>query len=70
MKDEGSWRASGYSEKDLDELTKLIRNQNFAYKQTKNDRELAMTTMKKKWGKATADYIRECNTSEKCAKAV
>lgn len=69
VKDRGSWKAAGCSE-DLDELTKPIRDHNVAYQQTKDNREVAMTTIEEKWGKATADYIRGCNASEKYAKAV
>ena len=70
VKDKNSWRAFGCSKEDLDELIKPIQDYNVAYQWTINNCEIVIRTIEGKWGKATADYIRGCNTSKKYLKAV
>lgn len=69
VKDRGFQKASEYSKKELNELTKPIKDYNVAYEQTKDNRAVAMTTIKEKQEKVTIDYIRRC-TSKKYAKAI
>ena len=70
MKDRGSWRAFGYSKRDLNKLTKLIQDHNVAHKWTKDYCKIVIKTIEEKWEKTIADYIKGYNTIEKYAKAI
>lgn len=48
VKDKSSWRVVRHSEENLDELTKSIQDYNIANQQTKDDYEVAITTIKEK----------------------
>lgn len=61
---------AGCSKKDLNELTKPIQNLNIVYQQIKNDCEIVITTIERKQGKATIDYIRKYNANKKYAKTI
>lgn len=65
-----SQRAAGYSEEDLDELTKLIQDYNITYQQTKDDYEVVITIIEKKQRKVTINYIKRYNVSENYAKVI
>lgn len=51
-------------------MTKPIQDHNIAYQKIKDNCEVAMTTIERKWRKVTVDYIRRYNTSEKYTKAI
>lgn len=70
IKDKNFWKVVGYNKRDLDKLTKSIRDHNITYQQIKNDCELAITIIEQKQGKVTVDYIKGYNASEKYTKAI
>ena len=70
VKERGSWKIAECPEKDLDVFAKLFHDHNMQHQKSKDNRKVALEKIESKWGKETASYIQDYNSSEKFAKTV
>ncbi len=65
-----NWQIARWGKNKIDDLVRHVDNHNMAYQDSKVSQEIALKTIRSKWGTKIADYICQYNSSKRYVKKV